>query len=118
MMSDTADLIAEARASVEKAHDESIRILNIGAQTRMSIPADPTRDTDLIMVSAFDLSRKALDALEAVTVPVEQNTSAEAQIEELANFIMDNIPGEPSRSEGAVDTAIRLLGGIYGGREK
>lgn len=31
------------------------------------------------------------------------------QIDRLARFIMENIPGEPSRSEGAVDTAIRLL---------
>ena len=27
----------------------------------------------------------------------------------LARFIMENIPGEPSKSEGAVDCAIRLL---------
>ena len=31
------------------------------------------------------------------------------QIDKLAKFIMENIPGEPSESEGAVDTAIRLL---------
>lgn len=31
------------------------------------------------------------------------------QIDELARFIMAEIPGEPSQSEGAVDTAIRLL---------
>lgn len=36
----------------------------------------------------------------------------EQQIHRLAQFIMDNIPGEPSRSEGAVDTAIRLLEGL------
>ncbi len=34
----------------------------------------------------------------------------ESQIKRLADFIMHNVPGEPSRSEGAVDTAIRLLG--------
>jgi hypothetical protein len=33
-----------------------------------------------------------------------------AQIERLATFIMREIPGEPSQSEGAVDTAIRVLG--------
>ena len=33
----------------------------------------------------------------------------EDQIDRLARFIMDEIPGEPSQSEGAVDTAIRLL---------
>lgn len=32
-----------------------------------------------------------------------------AQIDRLARWIMANVPGEPSRSEGAVDTAIRLL---------
>jgi hypothetical protein len=43
------------------------------------------------------------------------NTSLEAveslgsQIDRLANFIMREIDGEPSRSEGAVDCAIRLL---------
>jgi len=31
------------------------------------------------------------------------------QIQLLANYIMWEIPGEPSRSEGAGDTAIRLL---------
>ena len=38
-----------------------------------------------------------------------EHESCEDQIERLARFIMDEIPGEPSRSEGAVDTAIRLL---------
>ena len=32
-----------------------------------------------------------------------------AQVERLANVIMFEIPGEPSQSEGAIDTAIRLL---------
>lgn len=33
----------------------------------------------------------------------------ESQIDRLAKFIMENIPDEPSQSEGAVDTTIRLL---------
>ncbi|RWB40422.1 MAG: hypothetical protein EOQ44_25085 [Mesorhizobium sp.] len=33
----------------------------------------------------------------------------EAQIDRLANFIMAEVPGEPSQSEGAVDTAIRWM---------
>jgi len=32
-----------------------------------------------------------------------------SQIDRLANFIMAEIPGEPSQSEGAVDTAIRWM---------
>jgi hypothetical protein len=35
--------------------------------------------------------------------------TCEEQIGRLATFIMNEIPGEPSRSEGAVDCAIRLL---------
>ena len=34
----------------------------------------------------------------------------DVQIDRLANFIMQHVPGEPSQSQGAVDTAIRLLG--------
>ena len=35
--------------------------------------------------------------------------SAQEQIEKLANFIMAEIDGEPSESEGAGDTAIRII---------
>lgn len=34
---------------------------------------------------------------------------AQQQVERLADFIMAEVPGEPSQSQGAVDTAIRLL---------
>lgn len=33
----------------------------------------------------------------------------DAQIEKLAQFITDEVPGEPSESQGAVDTAIRWM---------
>ena len=39
--------------------------------------------------------------------------SMKKQINKLANFIMKEIPGETSQSEGAVDTAIRLLRNVY-----
>lgn len=41
--------------------------------------------------------------------PADAKPNLRTQIDELANFIMREIPGEPSRSEGAVDVAIRLL---------
>jgi len=37
-----------------------------------------------------------------------EQTAAD-QINDLAEFIMQHVPGEPSRSEGAVDTAIRVI---------
>ena len=38
-----------------------------------------------------------------------EGESLESQVDRLANFIIQNIPGEPSQSQGAIDTAIRLL---------
>jgi hypothetical protein len=40
--------------------------------------------------------------------------SLESQVERLARFILDNVPGEPSEDQGAIDTAIRLLSRHYG----
>jgi len=40
-----------------------------------------------------------------ITIYLETNN----QIDRLAKFIMEKFPEEPSRSEGAIDTAIRLL---------
>ena len=35
--------------------------------------------------------------------------TSEQQVERLSAFILSEVPGEPSQSEGAVDTAMRLL---------
>jgi len=35
--------------------------------------------------------------------------SLRSQIDRLANFIMKEVPGEPSQSQGSVDTAIRII---------
>lgn len=50
----------------------------------------------------------------------KSDESLQKQIDRLAKFIMDEIPGEPSQNEGAVDTAIRLLRSrsFDGGRER
>lgn len=37
------------------------------------------------------------------------NETLKSQIDRLARFIMAEVPGEPSESEGAVDTAIRVI---------
>ena len=39
----------------------------------------------------------------------QQTAALSDQIGRLADFILREIPGEPSQSQGAVDTAIRLL---------
>lgn len=48
----------------------------------------------------------------AVPAPAESPTRdnpADSQIKKLAEFIMEKVPGEPSQSAGAVDTAIRII---------
>lgn len=40
---------------------------------------------------------------------VDENERLKAQIDRLAKFIMDDVPGEPSQSQGAVDAAIRII---------
>lgn len=44
---------------------------------------------------------------------VRQETT-EHQIKRLAMYIVENVPGEPSKSESAVDCAIRILNKHYG----
>lgn len=41
-----------------------------------------------------------------------ENDHSTREITRLAEFIREHVPGEPSRSEGVVDTAIRLLQGL------
>lgn len=56
------------------------------------------------------IRRRDMDELASTPYPAPQAVeSAEDQIKRLGIFIMENVPGEPSQSEGAVDTAIRVL---------
>ena len=68
----------------------------------------------------MDPATSALVALKNAAVDVERLaeqvakrdiriTHLSGEIDRLARFIMDEIEGEPSEDEGAVDTAIRLL---------
>lgn len=42
--------------------------------------------------------------------PVEPVEDLAQQVQRLGQYIVDHVPGEPSRSEGAIDCAIRVLG--------
>ena len=73
---DIQALIEEARAKIEVAHTELIRILSVNEQTRMSIPANPSRDTDLIIVAALDAGRDLAAALSALSGEMETEWAA------------------------------------------
>jgi hypothetical protein len=78
-------------------------------------------DTDVVYRSLTMTAghHEALGSPDRLTVTVEpgdrlnepapEGETHEQQIDRLATFIMRHVPGEPSQSEGAVDTAIRLL---------
>lgn len=76
-----AELIADARAKFEKAHDELIRILSVDEQVRMTIPADQANDTDLVIVAALDAGRSLADTLAALSRPVPDDTETKANRE-------------------------------------
>jgi hypothetical protein len=52
-------------------------------------------------MSEFDFTR--------AEVAEQRVRELELQIDSLARFIVEEVPGEPSQSEGAVDTAIRVM---------
>lgn len=55
----------------------------------------------------IEVAQAAVSGMPGVEV-VETDRGHRA-VDRLAQFITENIPGEPSQDEGAVDTAIRLL---------
>jgi hypothetical protein len=64
----------------------------------------------------IDITLARRDALDSIPTRTGKITKAinvaghcEGQIDRLAKYIMDNVPGEPSQNQGAVETAIRLL---------
>lgn len=62
-------------------------------------PDEITAEVNLSHPVYIQRPQEAADRLEAL----------EAQIDRLASFIMHCIEGEPSQSQGAVDTAIRIM---------
>jgi hypothetical protein len=95
----TAALIAEAREKIERAKDETIRLVK--ESPRMSIPANPARDTDLILMDALKAADDLMAALESVGVEAttREKLAAEAlTFEKVRAVIWEYMPtadGEP-----------------------
>jgi hypothetical protein len=68
-----------------------------------------TTDDGDVQVAMATTPHKAQQLVEAANL----GETLDEQVKRLADFIMFSIPGEPSQSDGAVDTAIRLLGAAY-----
>jgi hypothetical protein len=73
------------------------------ARFMTQLPASPGYH----FVATYSSMKEAVDAF--MKRMEQEHPTPEAQIEKLAAFIIREIPGEPGRSEGAVDTAIRVM---------
>jgi hypothetical protein len=61
------------------------------------------------IIEKHDTVTLTRSAYERLVRQDEKALMLQSQINKLANFIMAHVEGEPSKSESAVDTAIRLL---------
>ena len=64
------DRLSEIRAREEAAHAEVVALCN-GARWTMRVPAQPDRDSDLVIEAALDDVRRMADALDAVLALAE-----------------------------------------------
>jgi hypothetical protein len=96
--------LSEAEARIAELEQELVA----AEQAR----AEEARTATLLIewkVRAEGAVRWAKACQERAEAAEQARDQLDAQIERLAHFIMQHVPGEPSQSQGAVDTAIRLL---------
>lgn len=68
----------------------------------------------IIALNCYQADAMAIvDAFRFRQLCIAEQAGPTAEVDRLAQWIIANVPGEPSRSEGAVDVAIRLIGGRF-----
>jgi hypothetical protein len=110
---------ADCRAAVAAAlaaRDEKIATLQAQHFDAMGeLGAFVTMDRDLraqlaeVEKERDEVKSRLISALSRIEVLKAERDALGGQINRLANFIMSEVPGEPSQSEGAVDCAIRII---------
>lgn len=79
------------------------------AMSDLSVRAKALAESWVINATPDTLKTFIAEARDLVPALSAQVEKLEAQVGGLATFIMDEVPGEPSRSEGAIETTTRLL---------
>ena len=99
------------------------RVVDCHDKSNVQLTIDDAENTRDDRDNHFVLTARALELAMArcgPTSPPTENADLgeplHGQIDRLAKVIIDEIPGEPSENEGAVDTAIRLLRAAYIGK--
>lgn len=96
---DTVEHFAEQLDELDKYDEERFdrEAKRLRAEVKKWVDAEGVAVRSQVQANAEALSRK------------QENDHLSEQIKRLADFIVAEIPGEPSESEGAVDTAIRVM---------
>ena len=66
-------------------------------------------EIDTLLKQLYDARYEANLANRGFETIEKQDADLREQVNALAEYIMQNVPGEPSQSQGAVDTAIRIM---------
>lgn len=102
--------LQEARQDVHLSHADLVEMMDV---LGISTHARPDSPHEVFQREVLPEMRRLLPDGEyyrrAGMEEVERGLKLEEQIKRLADFIMEEVPGEPSQSEGAVDTAIRVM---------
>lgn len=80
--------------------------MSLGLRKRLKNSQDQITELSREIVRVRTL---LLEANEKLTAEMEQRIRIDGQITTLAQFIMDDVPGEPSENKGAVETIIRVV---------
>lgn len=96
-------------AAAERERDEAAAILRDfrawgrGRGSSLAMSQEKADALDALLA-------RALVAGQGVVQESEAGESLRSQVDRLAAYILSDVPGEPSQSQGAIDTAIRVMG--------
>lgn len=99
-----------ARTTEIVSLEADLAAMRVALELVMSVVDESAHDSESSYASRLTSIREvAADALASSPGTAPAHEALSSQVDRLARFIMEEIAGEPSQSEGAIDTAIRLL---------
>ena len=100
---------AHAEMIADIAHRRDLGITRYGQPLSPFNGRDSLKDAYEEMLDLGVYIKNRIIEMEEWDAQIARYNMLIEQVDRLAKFIMENIPGEPSEPQGAIDTAIRLL---------
>ena len=110
-----AEQITKALSEIERLRkeNEELNVVNenIGKQSgdKLIVIMQLKDELAALKKQVEDWDRDKATWIQLVEEKGGQINNFKKQVEDLANFIMNNIPQEPSKNEGAIECAIRII---------